>query len=208
MFRIERCTDARGSNTNSVGGDQRNYTINLIINGSLSERERSRLLRDIHHLQQSPIPAPEIPAVGGLLTGNTGSTNSEDVASNLIDKIQELLADRTELTDNDRALRSELETLRQILFLIGLAVQTFEYTPLGQNLAKSINPQVEQCCEVLQNLFDSIRSCRQGLFPTYIWSLWRAVWWSGCEIDGQASLRVKLSAHRMLLGKCLRALNS
>jgi hypothetical protein len=132
----------------------------------------------------------------------------DSVAAGLIDKIQQLLVDRIDLSDDDRRLNTELETLRQTLTLSRLALETFEFTPVGRNLANTISPEVEQCCAALQELFNSIDNCRRGLFSTFICNLWRRIWWSGCDMDGLISLREKLSAHRILLGGCLKAMNS
>jgi hypothetical protein len=181
--------------------------VKTLRNVSQSIRTHPKLLRDLGHIPQSPtstrrtssqrevinrVPLFEIASSGGYL----------------IDKIEQLLADDADFTDNNRALKNELTFLRQTLSLTGLAIQTFEYTPLGQNLADSIKPEVEQCCTILQELYDSISNCRQGLLPTFIWSLWRHVWWNGYGADGQALLRTRLSARRILLGGCLMALNS
>jgi hypothetical protein len=206
--------DARRSNFNRAGRDQYIYTINLTIDSSIPEGERRRLLRDhLPHVQVPPrslTSSPEISTPAEIISRSYtfAAGSPSDVASWFIEKTKKLLDDHTESTDNDRALWDELELLRQTLILTDLAMQTFEYTPLGRNLARSINPQAEQCCDVLRDLFDSINRCRQNLFPTRIWNLWRVVWWCGGEMDGQALLRKKLIDHRILLGRCLKSLNS
>jgi hypothetical protein len=157
------------------------------------------------HAMRSNGPLPQV----GIRTYPFETGSAGDVAVRLIDKIGQLLVDpRTETSDSDRELKAELDSLLQTLNLTRLAIQTYEYTPVGRNLAISINPEVERCCAVLQDLFDSIDSCHQGLFATTIQWFWRSVWWSGCEMDGRVLLQTKLSAHRILLGGCLMALNS
>jgi hypothetical protein len=115
-----------------------------------------------------------------------GSTG--DLACGFIHKIKDLLADRAEPINDDHEWNDELESLRQTLILTELARQTFEYTPLGRNLAKCIYPNVEQCCAVLQQLFNDIHS-------------------SGCR-QAQSLFSTKLSAYRILLGQCMMPFNS
>ena len=212
MFSHVRHIDLRGSNITSVGGDQHNLHAQniIIIDGSIPERERFQLLRDlINHVPQSPIPTPgissrrtAIPPSHPFETGSVGNA-----AARLIDNIEQSFVDRAEL---DCGLKEELQTLRQTLILASLAIQTYEYTPLGPNLANTINPEIEQCCTVLQKIFDNIDSCRRSLSSTPIHDLWRRVWWmwSGCKMDRQASWRSELFTHRKLIGGCLMALNS
>jgi hypothetical protein len=213
MFSHTRHIDLRGSNITSVGGDQHNLHAQniIIIDGSIPERERSQLLRDlVYHVPRSTsTPSPgissrrkAIPPSHPFETGSVGNA-----AVRFIDNIEQSLIDRAEL---DCGLKEELQTLRQTLILADLAIQTYEYTPLGPNLANTINPEIEQCCTVLQKIFDSIDSCQRGLSSTPIRDLWRRVWWmrSGCETDGQTSWRSELFTHRMLIGGCLMALNS
>jgi hypothetical protein len=61
-----------------------------------------------------------------------GSTSERTVSGILRDfgLVPQLLIDRRESSD-DRALVQELKTLQQTLTLVGLAIQTYEYTPLG-----------------------------------------------------------------------------
>jgi hypothetical protein len=202
--------DVQGGNINNISGDQHNVQNIIFIDSSTTEQERSQLLRNLGCVPPPPTSTPAISSQTRVFTPvyhfATGSAGG--IASGLIDEIDELLADRTASTDDDRGLKDELESLRQTITFTGLAMETFYYTPLGKNLASSIRPQLEQCCVVLRELFDSMHSCRQGLFSTSIWNLWHRIWWSGCEMTGQASLRNKLSHHRILLCRCLKALDS
>lgn len=128
--------------------------------------------------------------------------------SGLIDKIEQMLVDPTRPPDYNHGLQEELRPLRQTLALTGLAINAYRYTPLGQSLANSINPEVEQCCTVLQELFDSLRSCRRSMFTTYIHDLWYHVWRSGWDEDEFTSLRMKLVKIRKSLEGLLMALHS
>ena len=206
---LPTCINARASNFNRVHGDQHNHVHNMIIlDASISHWERCQLLRDLYHeLTGSTSTAGISPENGVFTMANHFKTGPIDnVAAGLINKIQQLLLNHIDLSDDGRRLQTELETLRQTLTLVTLAVETYEFTPVGRNLANVISPEVEKCCATLQELFNSIDTCRRGLFSTFICDLWRRVWWSGC--DGQILLRTKLSAHRILLGGCLKALNS
>jgi hypothetical protein len=129
-------------------------------------------------------------------------------ATDLIIKIVQLLLDCGESQHYYRILEWELEPLCQTLTLTELALHTYEGTPLGQNLANSINPKVAQICVVLQELFDKIDSYRQGLKSTFICAMWYQVWRSRHQLDGLASLRMKLCDCQKSLGEFLMALNS
>jgi hypothetical protein len=131
------------------------------------------------------------------------------MADSLIIQTVNLLIDRGDNEAYYRILELELEHLRQTLTLTNLAIRTYEGTPLGQNLERSIMPEVEQTYVVLRELFDRIGSYRQGLWPTSIRRLWCEVWWRGREVDDRLFfLRSKLAAHQQPLGNFLMALNS
>jgi hypothetical protein len=90
----------------------------------------------------------------------SGAGSAVDVAAALIVKIvQLLLIDHGGSPDDNRAFKLELEILHQILTLTGLVIQTYAYTPLGQNLSNNIIPEVEHCCVVLEELFRKINIC-------------------------------------------------
>jgi hypothetical protein len=198
--------DARGGTLNNVGRDQ--YNLQLIIGGSTSKRTLSGILRDFGLVLPTSGPAT-LPRRDVLARAQHryGADLVGDIATSLTVKILQLLIDRRESSD-DRALGQELKTLQQTLTLIGLAIQTYEYTPLGRNLANNIIPEVEQCCVVLDELFHEINSYRAGLYPTSIRNLWHQVWRSGSELDGLSLLRARLSVHQRSLSEFLVALNS
>jgi phage terminase Nu1 subunit (DNA packaging protein) len=200
--------DARGGTLNNVGRDQ--YNLQLIIDGSTSERTVSGILRDFGLVPQLPISGPAtLPRRDVLARAQHryGPDSAGDIATSLTVKILQLLIDRRESSD-DRALVQELKTLQQTLTLVGLAIQTYEYTPLGRHLANNIIPEVEQCCVVLDELFQKINNYREGLYPTSIRNLWHQVRRSGSEVDGLSSLSTRLSLHQRSLGEFLVALNS
>jgi phage terminase Nu1 subunit (DNA packaging protein) len=200
--------DARGVTLNNVGRDQ--YNLQLIINGSTSDRTVSGILRDFGLVPQLSTAGPATLPRRDVLARSQrhyGADLAGDIAMSLTVKIMQLLIDRRESLD-DRALVQELKTLQQTVTLVGLAIQTYEYTPLGRNLANNIIPEVEQCCVVLDELFQKINNYREGLYLTSIRNLWHQVRRSGSEVDGLSLLRVRLSLHQRLLGEFLVALNS
>lgn len=200
--------DARGGTFNDVGRDQ--YNLQLIINGPTSERTVSGILRDFGLVPQLLTAGPAtLPRRDVLARAHHhyGADLAGDIATSLTVKILQLLIDRRESSD-DRALVQELKTLQQTVTLVGLAIQTYEYTPLGRNLANNIIPEVEQCCVVLDELFQKINNYREGLYLTSIRNLWHQVRRSGSEVDGLSLLRARLSLHQRLLGEFLVALNS
>jgi hypothetical protein len=200
--------DARGGTFNNVGRDQ--YNLQLIIDGSTSERTVSGILRDFGLVPQLPTSGPAtLPRRDVLAQAQHryGADLAGDIAMSLTVKILQLLINHRESAD-DRALVQELNTLQQTLTLVGLAIQTYEYTPLGRNLANNIIPEVEKCCVALDELFHKINSYRERLFPTSIRNLWHQVWRSGSEVDGLSLLRARLSVHQRSLGEFLVALNS
>ena len=204
-------TDARGSNFTTVGRDQNiHQTINITIAGSNLDQALPRVLRDLDSISQWPTSSPEVSSRKDVIAQVYPLDTEVNVTSGLIDKIEQMLVDSTLAgpPDCNRGLREELRPLRQTLTLTALAINAYRSTPLGQSLATSINPEVERCCAVLQELFDSIRSCRQSMFATYIRDLWYHVWWSGLEEDEFASLRMELLKIRKSLEGSLMALHS
>ena len=202
--------DVRGSNFSNVGRDHNIYqTINITIAdqaispvkytpsrtkrlrdddiSSQVQYKRRKLSQNLNLVTDRKLPdgLRLLNSSGETLSTGTGSAGA--VAASLIVKIVHLLIDRKETGDDYRMLELELEPLRQILTLTDLAIQTYDHTPLGQNLASCIIPEIEQIGGILQELFDSIHSYRQ---------------------DGLPSLREKLSASQTSLGVFLMALNS
>ena len=149
-------TDARWSTINNVGHDQQNVYINVTIDSSVPERERYHLLRELcvpRSTKSILAISSERRILSQTFPFETGSTG--DIACGFIDRINQSLCDRAESTDQDFALKAELQSLRQTLTLADLAMQTFEYTPIGRNLAKSVSPEMEKCRIVLQELYNS-----------------------------------------------------
>jgi hypothetical protein len=205
--------DARGGNFANIGRDQHVHwhTVNITISGSNPEQTVPDLLRNLNVSQW-----PTSSTSSGNLSRRecitrrcrSGTGTAGDVVAILLVKIVHLLIDHGEPSHYHLGLKLQLESLHKILILTDLALQTYEYTPLGRNLANTIIPEVEQIGVALQELFDRINGYRQGLHPTSIRNLWRQVWWSGCEEDGLVSLTMKLSSHQKSLGKFLMALDS
>jgi len=56
----------------------------------------------------------------------------------------------SESSDHHRDLMLELNSLHQTLTLAKIAIRTYEYTLLGQNLSNIINHEVDDCRVVFQ----------------------------------------------------------
>ena len=89
-----------------------------------------------------------------------------DITTNLIVEIINLLrAER--LVQLERDLRS----LCQSLTLVRLAIETYQFTPLEANLAKSVYPELEGCRDVLQKTLGEIHRYQATFYPTSIYGL-------------------------------------
>jgi hypothetical protein len=140
---------------------------------------------------------------------HSGICTADNFTASIIIKIAQWMIDHGDSGGDYRILELELESLYRTLILTSLAIQTYEHTPLGQHLAHSIVPEVEQVCVVLQQLFDKLKDYQQGLMSTSIRALWYRIRQNCCEADeGLTSLRAKLAASQKLLGQFLIALNS
>jgi hypothetical protein len=168
------------------------------------QQKLSHLLRD----DDTRWPSSSTENLSEAVLHHSGTSSTGDISVSLIIDIVQSLNAHGDIVDDYRILELELESLHQTLTLTSLAVQTYEYTPLGRNLANSIIPHVEQIWVVLRQLFDRIEGYRQGLNSTSIRAFWYRVWWCWCEVGEVASLRRKLSARQKLLDKFLMALNS
>src|ERR1700683_4814652 len=160
MLSHSRQIDARRSKFANAGRDQYNtQNINIIIAKSSPEQILHGLLRNLDGPPSSTSSSETLSQRGfSYRAHHSGTGSAGDIAASLIVKIVQLVINHTASPDDYRGLKQQLELLHQTLTLTGLAVQTYEYTPLGQNLADSIIPEVEQCCDVLQELFDVINS--------------------------------------------------
>ena len=224
--------DARRSNFHNIGRDQNNFlTYNLTLNllpdhvqdhVQYSARKRPRD-NDIYtisvstgnfdHDDKGPrkrrkvLDNTDTPPLAGNVAVRWPSGSAGEAANQLIVQIMQLLIDRGETgaSDYHRRLELELEFLRQTLTLTNLAIQTFEYTPLGQNLGQLVVLEVDKICVVLQKLYDGVNCYREGLWPTSIYKLWRKVWRRGCEMDDEVT---SLRASQHSLGAFLMSLHS
>ncbi|KIM77960.1 hypothetical protein PILCRDRAFT_607054 [Piloderma croceum F 1598] len=142
----------------------------------------SNFLRNSTKLSLRPISGTEDLAEvnSAVLLHHPSTCTAVSVAITLVVKIIQLLVDRGETRDDYRILELELESLRQTLDLISLAINT----PLGSSLTNSIIPEVEQICVLVQKLFDKIEDCRQGLSLTSLPAMWRRVWSQWRVLDG------------------------
>jgi hypothetical protein len=105
-------------------------------------------------------------------------------------------------------LIQELKLLNELLSLAGVAIEIYSCTPLGPGLAGVINKTAFRCCIVLQELFERIKQCWQGLTLTKVYPLWRQVLWSGFSNEELALLKDKLSTLRESFNSVLMALAS
>jgi hypothetical protein len=222
MFHHANHTDASHSHFSNVGRDQHNVTvgrdqntvahdqhiagrdqliqtINVNIHGPASQETVQYVLGSIVHPRQLP------PSSSHAIIASHHNRSACDVASNLIVEIKRLLVDLTKFSFDYRYLQDLLNSLHQTLFLTGLAIQAYEDTPLGPNLAVVVIPVVEQCQVILQHMLDSIEAYRRILYSTPIRDLWPSVLWSTSKV---LELVWKLSAHQRALGQFLVALNS
>jgi hypothetical protein len=215
MFHHANHTDASHSHFSNVGRDQHNVTvgrdqntvahdqliqtINVNIHGPASQETVQYVLDSIVHPKQPP------PSSSHAIIASHHNRSACDVASNLIVEIKRLLVDLTKFSVDYRYLQDLLNSLHQTLFLTGLAIQAYEDTPLGPNLAVVVIPVVEQCQVILQHMLDSIEAYRRILYSTPIRDLWPSVLWSTFKV---LELVWKLSAHQRALGQFLVALNS
>jgi hypothetical protein len=129
-----------------------------------------------------------------------------DLASNLISEIIRSLVDLTEFSVDYSYLQDPLlKPLHRTLFLTGYALQLYEDTPLGPNLAALISPEVEKCCLLFQNILDDIDRYRSTLHSTHIPASRLPALWSKSKVH---ELAWKLCHCQRQLGQFLVALNS
>lgn len=206
--------DARGGTFSSLGRDQNfNYhidsrshhaptTINIAIHtGSASGSSLQNFVQTLANASNgSPIETTK--------SSHQQAMMAADHASGLIVAIVQLIVNRTESSDTYRGLKQSLELLNHAILMARLALQTFEYTPLGRHLAITIKPTVIDCRNDLQELSDKLYEYREGLSFTGIRDLWGHVLSSGAEGNELASVKSKLLTHQGVLGEFLAALNS
>jgi hypothetical protein len=219
-FSHSRYVDASRSNFYDIGGnynannnvqfDNRTIHINVTLSGS---QAFGNVLQELNAGDRLPLSISGLDTLspkGAVVPVCYSSTAASgvDAAANLVVQLVRLLINRGASPETYRDLKRDLESLHQTLVLTRLAIQVYQYTPLGQSLARTVSPEAEKCRVMLQEVLDGTQSCRLGLDPTSISALWRQVWWRGWDGTELASLRMKLSACRESLGRFLIALNS
>lgn len=198
--------DARQSTFNDVRGSQTNESYNITIISSAPDRILHQLLPKLDDVVQKSTPSP-----GGLsqrITYQFEANSAGDIAIGLIIEIMQLLISQRQFSDNHRDLELELESLYQSLILAGLAIQSYQYSPLGRHLANTITPEMKQCRVVLQELLNKVSATRQSFDSTCISNLWYRIWRSRWEESELVSFRLRLSESRRALEAFLKALNS
>lgn len=119
-----------------------------------------------------------------------------------------LLANRKISSGAYRDMKHFFRTLNCTMLATKQALQTFQFTPLGRNLAKMIKPTILSCHEILQGMFYTLDASREGHSFAVIRNLWSILLWSGSEAEGLSAIQRKLSAHQTELREFLAALNS
>jgi hypothetical protein len=197
--------DASRSTFNNVGRDQITFNqTDIYISLSGSTLVVPPLESSEHRLLVPPQnPSPVHRTLPQRTTCFSTSRTSEivEITTGLIAKLLCLFRGGSSL--EYQHLEIELKLLCQSLLLTRAAVLGYTDTPLGPNLAKTINPEVERCQAVLRELFDGVKGTWQGLESTSISNLWPQVWWRG---DNE--LGIKLAACRKSTDAFLMALNS
>lgn len=209
--------DARGSTSYNIVRDQNHYhnTYNVgaqihiaITAGSISD---AALQQSIH--QTVARASNAVASTAGPLPAPTQSSHQQamlaaDVASSLIISIVRLLVNRTESLDAYRSMKKFLMLLNHAILMTRYALQTFEYTPSGCNLASTIEPTIIGCRDHLQELLDMVHDYREGLSFTSVRDLWSRVLWSGSVVQELSLIQEKLSMNQAAFAEFLAALNS
>jgi hypothetical protein len=194
--------DACGSTFNNVGRDQITINQTNIVNISLSDPTLT--IPFLKPNEDQPPPRNASPRASPQRThcsSTSYTSEAVDITTGLIATILCLFRGGPSL--EHQHLEIELKWLCQSLLLTRMAVLGYTHTPLGPGLAKTINPEVERCQAVLQELLNGFKGTWQGLESTSISNLWPQVWWSGDD-----DLRIKLAACRKSTDVFLMALNS
>lgn len=201
--------DARGSTINNVGRDQNYCTINIAIHAnSTSEIPLQHIIQNVAGAANATASASNGGFQIQMQNFHQQAMIVAEDASGLIVSIVQLLVNRTDSSDTYRDTKQFLELLNHTILMSRLALQTFEYTSLGRNLAKAILPTIAGCRTDLQELLHLLDNYREGLSYTSVRELWSRVLWSGSDIQEILIIKQKLSTHQISLREFLAALNS
>ena len=192
----------------TIGGDQvdsRSYTIHIHASTSGTS---------LPHLIQTAVNSSNL--VGGsdglpvqIQNHHQQAMVATDNALALIISIVHLL--RVNHTDSDRTFQDMERSLKLLCDTISatqVALQLFEFTPLGRNLSMTIKATVVDCCENLQKMLDKLENYRSSFSYTAVRSLWRTILWNGHEFDELYAINSKLSKTKAELSKIIAAINS
>ena len=199
-------TDASQSIFNDVRRDQN--TFNVYITLDSAPEQTQHLLRSLGVVLPVPDEGSEISTRGTVFrpTHRSAATSSRDIAGRLIVEIVQSL--ESDAADQFRDLKEDLNILKQVLDLTGLAIEAYEHTSVGSTLGKAIDRETERCLEVLRELLNAIRAYQRSLRSTSINFLWGRVLGSAYTSDELAIWREKLTACEKSLAECLQLLDS
>lgn len=210
--------DANGCVFNDIAGDQilQFYTVftglnpDQIVDSESVERLQNRVAHPAADAVWSPLSSREdlIQRRSHILTYLSNAAGGPGDVLTLINEIKSLIGRGGPSSCSYVALELELDLLHQTLVFTSLGIKSFQWTLLGQSLAKVINLELVRCVEVLRCLREAITNFRDGLWLTSIWSLWRLVWSSTFGVDELVLWRRKLFDCRRSLGMIVMAMYS
>ena len=206
--RHSRTIGTINSTFTTIGGDQidsRSYTIHIHTSPSRTS---------LPHLIQSVANASNLAGASDGLPVQIQSHHQQAMVASdsafalIISIVQLLRVNHTDPSDSDgtfRDIERALKLLYDTISATRVALQLFEFTPLGRNFSTTIKLTVLDCCENLRKMLDQLENYRNGLNYTTLWS---SILWSGHEFDELYAINNKLSETQVELKKFLAAINS
>ena len=133
---------------------------------------------------------------------------SDSAFALIISIVQLLRVNYTGPPDSDGTflgIERALKLLYDTISATRVALQLFEFTPLGRNFSTTIKLIVLDCCENLRKMLDKLGNHRNGLNYSTLWS---SILWRGHEFDELYAINNKLSETQIELKMFLAAINS
>ena len=176
------------------------YTINLPQDSDQTSSDTQEVLNYLERSPRRPATDPIIPIPPHTSTSH--SPDALDLTIELINDIGVLLKGCPE--KHRDLLMLELSLLNQVLVLVKPTLACYADTPLAEDLARTVNAEVDRCHFLLQGILNRYRR----ILSSVVGFMWRTVWWAEWEANELKSPKMKLAASRISLYKFLEAMQS
>lgn len=180
-------------------------------NDPITDRTNTSTVR-LASVAQPPNFRPPRPSTdfftNNLVTGTRYASTSADhslIEIQVIADIMDTLMESPALRHSE-TLPKTLASLRRMLTFAQLAVHAYKNTPLAETLSHNLTAQVDQCRQLLRELFNDLTNYRSALSGAMLHFIRQYMWGNIGESGAASMLDSKLQECHTSFASCILAL--